>query len=128
MKPILYALMLTIPLLLAPAQAASTSLSVTMDAATYSASGLALAGNAPIATVKHLDAEGQPIAGASVQLIVLRQVQFVGFVSNETFTGTTGSDGTFTQALGKASSLPGTYLVVARAGNLTTQTRYAVTA
>ena len=128
MKPILYALLLTIPLVLTPAQAASPSFAVTMDAASYSATGLALAGEHPVATVTLLDENGTAVAGAAIRLIVLRQVQFVGFLSNETFVGTTDADGVFTTPVGTASSLPGSYLVVARSGSLVAQTRYTVDA
>ena len=128
MKPILYALLLTIPLVLTPAQAASSSLTVSMDAAAYSASSLALAETAPVATVTLVDANGTALAGVDVRLTILRQVQFVGFVSNETFLGVTDENGVFTTAVGTASSLPGNYLVVARADGLVAQTRYKVDA
>lgn len=126
MKSILYVLLLTIPLVLTPAQASAPSLTVTMDAASYSASGIALSGDAPVATVRLVDAEGNATAGAEVRLVILRQVQFIGFVSNETIVGTTDADGVFTTPVGTASTLPGNYLVVARVGTLVAQTRYTV--
>lgn len=122
MKPILFALLFAIPLALSPVQAGSASLSVSMDAETYSA----LAGAAPVATVTLLDSEGAGIAGAEVRVVFLRQVQALGYVGNETVVGTTGADGTFTATAGTLSGLPGTYVVVARAAGLAAQDRYTV--
>lgn len=126
MKPILYALLLTVPLILTPAQASAPNLAVSMDAETYSTSSILLGGSAPVVTVTLSDSEGAPVAGASVRVVVIRQVQFVGFVSNETLIGTTDADGSFSASVGTVSTIPGTYLVVARAAGLVAQTKYTV--
>ena len=125
LKPILFALLLAIPLAFAPAQAASTSLSVSMDAESYSALAAAQ-GAAPVATVTLVDSEGAGIAGVEVRVVFLRQVQLLGYVGNETVVGTTSADGTFTATAGTLSGLPGTYVVVARAVGLAAQDRYTV--
>ena len=126
MKPILYALLLTAPLLLSPAQAAEAPrLTVTMDADSYSARETLL-GQPPLATVTLVDEEGAPLVGVPVRVVFLRQVQLVGYVSNETVSGVTNAEGTFTVPAPSASSAPGTYLVIARADGFVAQARYTV--
>src|SRR5688572_26682366 len=102
LKPILFALLLAIPLALAPAQASSSGLSVSMDAESYSALAIAQ-GSAPVATVTLVDSEGAAIAGVEVRVVFLRQVQGLGYVSNETVVGTTNTEGTFTASAGTLS-------------------------
>lgn len=125
MKAILFALILALPLAIGPAQGGSASVTLTLDAKSYSAADT-LTGSPPVATVGVHDAQGVASAGVDVRIVFIRQVPFVGYVSNETFTGVTGADGTFSVPAGTMSSLPGNYFVVAFAAGDSTARGYTI--
>lgn len=125
LKSLALILFLLAPLAVPSALAEGGTITVAMDAPTYSAQET-LTTSPPRATIQVLDAEGAPLAGVEVRVIFLRQVQFVGFVSNETVSATTGIDGTVTVTAPQASSLPGTYLVAVVALDTIGSARYTI--
>lgn len=125
MKTILYALLLSIPLVLAPANAAAPSVAVAMDADSYSIVGVA-GGYTPVATITVLNETGAPVPDVSVRVVFLRQVQFVGYVGNETVMAQTDADGTVSVTAPTPSSLPGSYVVAAFALGTTGSDRYTI--
>ena len=111
MRPlrVLSAALAALSLLLPVVVAASPSVTVTMDKPRYGP--LDAAGEGAAGRVLVLDAEGQPVAGASVRVVVLHRAPLAGYLRSETHSAVTDGAGVATFRASAAFLVPGDYVV-----------------